>query len=90
MSVEKRKGEKAIPDNLSDYLNDLQLMILDNIGRIGWSLQFVRRPLGESPIAVIGNKEGNNFCVLEDSGSVNFKTGVLIRADQELRKAASS
>ena len=79
MYEEKRKGEKAIPDNMNDYLNDLQQMILNNIGRIGWSLSFIRRPAGELPIAVIGNEENNNVCVLEESGSVNFETGIMFR-----------
>ena len=81
MYEEKRKGEKAIPDNMNDYLNDLQQMILNNIGRIGWSLSFIRRPSGELPIAVIGNEENNKLCVLEESGSVNFETGIMFRVD---------
>jgi len=81
MYEEKRKGEKAIPDNMNDYLNDLQQMILNNIGRIGWSLSFIRRPPGELPIAVIGNEENNKLCVLEESGSVNFETGIIFRVD---------
>lgn len=90
MYEEKRKGEKAIPDDVDDYLNDLQQMILRNIGRIGWSLQFIRRPSGDLPIAVIGNKEGNRFCVLDESGSVNFDTGIVVRAEQELQKSGSN
>jgi len=90
MYEEKRKGEKAIPDNVDEYLNDLQQMILRNIGRIGWSLQFVRRSSGEEPIAVIGNEEGNRFCVLDESGSVDFDTGIVVREEQELQRVGSS
>ena len=85
MHEEKRKGEKAIPDNLGDYLNDMQQMILRNIDRLGWTLRFIRRASGEPPIAVIGNKEDNRFCVLEESGSVNFETGILFRAELEFK-----
>ena len=89
MYEEKRKGEMAIPDNLDDYLNDLQQMILRNIGRLGWYLEFIRRPSGEQPIAVIGNKEGNRYCVLEESGSVNFETGILFRTDIEYKRVGT-
>jgi hypothetical protein len=85
MYEEKRKGEKAIPDNVNDYLNDMQQMILKNIDRLGWSLRFVRRSSGELPIAVIGDKEGNRFGVLEESGSVDFETGIMFRANLEFK-----
>ena len=79
MHEEKRKGEKAIPDNLGDYLNDLQKLIIKNISKLGWNLEFIRRSSGEQPIAVVGDKEFNMFGVLEESGSVNFETGILFR-----------
>jgi len=81
MYEEKRKGEQAIPDNVDDYLNDLQQMILKNINSLGWSLEFVRRSSGELPIAVIGDKEFNMFGVFEENGSVNFETDILFRQD---------
>ena len=89
MYEEKRKGEMAIPDNVNDYLNDMQQMILKNIDRLGWSLRFIRRSSGELPIAVIADKEDNKFGVLEESGSVNFETGVLFRADLEFKKVGN-
>ncbi len=90
MHEEKRKGEKAIPDNLGDYLNEMQQMILRNIVKLGWNLYFVRRPSGELPIAVIGNNECNKFGVLEESGSVNFESGIVFRTDLELQKLGGS
>ena len=90
MHEEKRKGEKAIPDNVGDYLNDVQQMILKNINSLGWSLEFVRRSSGDLPIAVIGDKEFNMFGVLEESGSVDFETGILFRENIELMGAGSS
>ena len=79
MHEEKRKGEMAIPDNVDDYLNDMQQVILKNITKLGWDLQFVRRSSGEQPIAVVGDKEFNMFGVFEESGSVNFETGIMFR-----------
>ena len=81
MHEEKRKGEKAIPDNVNDYLNDIQQVILKNITKLGWDLQFVRRSSGEQPIAVVGDKEFNMFGVMDESGSVDFESGILFRED---------
>ncbi len=81
MSVEKRMGEKAIPDNVGDYLNELQQIILDKINKFGWTLKFVRRPASEKPMIVIVDEDGKKFGVMEEGGTINFLSGVAIRSD---------
>ncbi len=82
MKEDKRKGEKAIPDNVENYLNDLQQEILDKIEKHGWALKFVRRPPDSPPIIVIEDKKGKELGVLEEDGAINYESGILIRDDR--------
>jgi hypothetical protein len=82
MNDEKRKGEKAIPDNVEDYLNDLQRDILGVIEKHGWRLRFVRRSISKPPVIVIEDKEGQQVGVLEDNGAINYESGIVIREDK--------
>lgn len=82
MSDEKRKGEKSIPDNVGDYLNDLQQEILEKINKYGWTLKFVRRTPNQPTIVVIEDKEGKEVGVLEDNGAINYESGIVIRDDK--------
>lgn len=82
MSDEKRKGEKAIPDNVEDYLNGLQSDILATIEKYGWTLKFIRRSVSLPPIVVIEDKDGKQVGVLEDNGAINYESGIVIRDDK--------
>ncbi|MCK4706078.1 MAG: hypothetical protein KAT90_11385 [Gammaproteobacteria bacterium] len=79
MSDEKRTGEKAVPDNIDDYLNDLQQVILEKINKFGWSLKFVRRQANEKPIVVIEDQDGKKVGVMKEDGEIDFETGIEIR-----------
>ena len=81
MKNDKRNGEKAIPDNVGDYLNELQQVILEKINKFGWTLQFVRRFSNEKPVIVIADNEGKKFGVMEEGGAINFLSGVVIRSN---------
>ena len=82
MKEDKRKGEKPIPDNVGDYLNDLQQEILDKIEKHGWTLKFVRRPPENPLVIVIENNKGKEIGVLEEDGAINYESGILIRDDR--------
>jgi hypothetical protein len=82
MKEDKRTGEKAVPDNVGDYLNNLQQEILDKIEQHGWTLKFVRRPPEDPPIIVIEDKKGKEIGVLEEDGAINYESGILIRDDR--------
>ena len=81
MSEEKRGGQKAIPDNVEVYLNDLQKVILDKINKFGWSLKFVRRPANEKPTIVIQDQDGKKIGVMLEDGEINFETGIELRGE---------
>ena len=82
MNDEKRKGEKAIPDNVGEYLNDLQQAILGTVEKYGWTLKFVRRSISEPPVIVIEDKAGEEVGVLEENGAINYESGIVIREDK--------
>ncbi|MDX2504200.1 MAG: hypothetical protein QNL62_06965 [Gammaproteobacteria bacterium] len=82
MNIDKRKGEKAIPDNVAEYLNELQQAILGTVEKYGWRLKFVRRSINEPPVIVIEDKEGEEVGVLEDNGAINYESGIVIREDK--------
>ncbi|MGB5259253.1 MAG: hypothetical protein WBO34_01885 [Gammaproteobacteria bacterium] len=70
--MEKRSGEAPVPDNLEDYLNDVQVKALRQIENFGWELKFVRRPLFQEPIAVIINTDGDRVGTLEPDGRIDL------------------
>jgi len=76
---ERRNGDKPIPDNLEDTLNDAQLMALPALERFGWELRFVRRPLFQEAVPVVCNAEGTMVGVLEEDGRLNLEVDVQIR-----------
>lgn len=82
MSDEKRKGEDPIPDNVEEYLNDLQKEILGIVEKYDWSLKFVRRSISLPPVIVIEDKDGKEVGVLEDNGAINYESGIVIREDK--------
>jgi len=76
---EKRKGDKPIPDDIQSYLNEEQLSALEKIEGFGWTLRFIRRPLFQTPTAVVINSSGNSIGVLEEDGRLNIETDIVIR-----------
>lgn len=66
--LERRDGKPAIPSNLKEYLNQEQLRSLHCMEDCGWRMYFVRRPLFQSPTAVMINNAGTRVGVLEPEG----------------------
>ncbi len=79
MVIEHRKGDKPIPDNLKQVLNNLQLMALQKAEGFGWKLKFVRRPLFQEVVPVITNPSGDRIGVLESNGEINMQPDTKIR-----------
>lgn len=76
---EKRKGEKPIPDQLDQYLNENQMAALHSIESFGWSLMFVRRPPFQDAIPIVVNGDGSQIGVLEEDGRLNLESGIQVR-----------
>lgn len=81
MDDDRRKGEKPIPHNVEDYLNDMQQEVLHVVKRYEWSLKFIRRPEGESPVVVIEDKDATQIGVLEKNGAINYESDIMIREE---------
>jgi hypothetical protein len=79
MDREKRKGEKEIPDNLEEVLNEEQLLTLRQIERFGWRLAFVRRPVFQKPVPVVLTGQDEKIGVLEEDGRLNLNSDVKLR-----------
>ena len=79
MDREKRKGEKAVPDDLEDVLNQDQIMTLRQIERFGWRLAFVRRPVFQHPIPVVLTSDDQKIGVLEEDGRLNMNPDIQLR-----------
>ena len=76
----ERRGHKtAIPANLDQLLTQEQQLTLNRVAGFGWQLAFVRRPLFESPVAVVASAELQRFAVLEDDGDVNMLPDIIVR-----------
>ena len=80
LAAQDRRGNKpAVPPNLASVLNQLQTLALQKIENFGWQLAFIRRPLFESPIAVVVSPDRMRYAVLEEDGAVNMDHGLVIR-----------
>lgn len=79
MDGENRGATKPVPDNLSDVLNELQLLALRRIENFGWELKFVRRPDLQHILPLVSNAEGTTIGVLEEDGRVNLEHDVRLR-----------
>ena len=79
MRDDKRKGEKPIPDNVKDYLNDDQLGKLTAIERFGWTLKYIRRPLFMERVVVVMNPDGSSIGILEEDGRLNLEPDIETR-----------
>jgi len=79
MDNESRKGIEPIPENFENLLNEAQLCTLRSIGRFGWQLHFIRRPLFQDTVTVLISREGDRCAVLEANGSINEQVDLDIR-----------
>jgi hypothetical protein len=79
MDREKRKGEKPVPDNLGETLNQAQLLALRQVENFGWSLRFVRRPLFQEPVPVVVSTDGETIGILEEDGRLNVQPDIKLR-----------
>ena len=82
MNQEKRRGNKPVPDNLNEILNERQQHKLRQMEGFGWSLEFVRRPLFQDPTVVVRNAEGNRIGTLEKDGSIDMLPDIRLRKQE--------
>ncbi len=76
---DKRNSEVPVPDNLKDYLNDVQLLSLRKLEEFGWQLAFIRRPVFQDIVPVVVSHDGKKHGVLEEDGNVNMEPDLVTR-----------
>ena len=52
-NLNKRGTQEAVPQQLAQYLTEMQMQSLEQLEDFGWRLAFVRRPLFASPTVVL-------------------------------------
>jgi hypothetical protein len=76
---ERRKGQPAVPSDLKPYLNPNQMLTLNAMKNFGWQMYFIRRPLFQRPTAVMINHEGTRIAEIEENGTFDTETRIVIR-----------
>jgi hypothetical protein len=80
MDQEKRNGDKPVPDNATQMLNQQQILVLRQVEVFGWRLQFIRRPLLQEPIAVVADgHDMKKIAILEANGRINIEPNISVR-----------
>jgi hypothetical protein len=79
MYEDRRTGKKPVPENLDKYLNEAQLSALQEVEGLGWKLMFIRRPSQRKTVAVVVDAKGHIMGVLENDGSINKQSDIIIR-----------
>ena len=79
MDNERRKGMEPVPENFESLLSEAQLNTLRSIGRFGWQLHFIRRPLFQDTVTVLISGDGIKCAVLEKNGRINEQANLDIR-----------
>ena len=81
MDREKRNKQKPIPDNVEEYLNDDQMMALNQIEGFGWRLEFIRRPLFQEPTPVLFGPDNSQVGILLEDGTIDKSPDIQIRSE---------
>ena len=79
MGEDKRKGDKPVPENLDQILNERQKHTLRHWEGFGWRLEFVRRPIFQEIVSVVCNGDGNKIGILEKDGNINMEPDIVLR-----------
>jgi len=80
MEQKYKRGEiDPVPDNLTRFLNEDQLMSYHSVERFGWYIKFIRRPLFQRSLCVLAGPDENKLAVLELDGTVNEDAEIELR-----------
>ncbi|MFL0810389.1 MAG: hypothetical protein K6L76_08250 [Agarilytica sp.] len=78
-TLEKRKGQLAVPLNLKNLLSQEQIGSVQQMEHFGWHLAFVRRDNKNKPVVVVKNGSEQSFALLEHDGSINTSAQLAVR-----------
>lgn len=76
------RGEKSpVPINPDKYLNDDQLIAVQVLKQLGWSIYFVRRPRFQVPTIVMIDDNNQQIGLLMEDGDLDTSTHIPLRAE---------
>lgn len=79
----RRERRQASPQQddaaLRAALTPAQCRTLQSLEHLGWTLEFVRRPLFLEPTAVVCERDGTRRAILEPDGTLNETTEITAR-----------
>ena len=81
MEQEHREKMNPLPYNILQRLNGYQLLSLKLVGRYGWDMKFVRRPLNQKPTYVLFNDNNQRYAALNEDGTLNLMAGIKTRLE---------
>lgn len=76
---ERRRCQPSDPINLRSGLTPEQTAAIATLEQLGWSLQFVRRPLFRDPVPVLFQKGGERWIAVEGDGRLDENPDFAIR-----------
>jgi hypothetical protein len=82
MTEDKRKGKHSVPDDLSEVLNEDQVLMLKKMEEFGWKLEFIRKPIFQDVVPVLIHPEKNTVAPLESDGTLNIHADFIIRESE--------
>jgi hypothetical protein len=86
IDIDKRRGEPAVPPELTTLLTEQQSVALDQLKAFGWSVHIVRRPLFQN-VQVILEHQSGKLALLTSAGELDHKPGLRLRRElRELRE----
>lgn len=83
MKKERRKGLPPIPDDVMKILSPAQKEALGQLREFEWEVEFVRRPLFQSPRVVLRNPKNGRFSVIEEDGTVDHNPIDLVPREED-------
>jgi hypothetical protein len=76
---ERRKGTKAVPDDLHQLLSEKQSAKFQNLELHGWKCKFIRRPLFQRPVCIMTNSNETQLAVIEEDGTLIINSDIQMR-----------
>lgn len=70
-ATDRRVGIEAIPKDLRELMTEPQQNTLRDLEGLGWSIEFVRRPLFAEAVLVLVDPTGKKRAVVTEDGSIN-------------------
>ena len=76
---DKRQKQPAIPEQIAEHLNNLQMTTINKMESFGWQLFFIRRPLFQETVTIMHFPETGETALIEEDGTFNKSHSIYVR-----------